>query len=154
MPAVIQAALPHLDLLVPLFDAYRRFYRKPADEAGARAFLTDRLRRQDSLVLIAVDDAHAPARGLGFTQLYPAFSSVRMRPIWILNDLFVAPEARGGGIGRTLMEAARERAAAAGVAALALATEKDNTVAKALYESLGYTLDTAFDYYELKVSGF
>lgn len=143
---VLHADLSHLDQLTPLFDGYRRFYRKPADQAAARAFLQQRLENRDALILLAVDDA---ARGLGFTQLYPSFSSVRMRPIWVLNDLFVTPEARGKGVGRALMEAARHRAQEAGVAMLTLATEKHNTRAKALYESLGYEHDAAFDYYEL-----
>ena len=143
---IIQADLEHLDQVTPLFDAYRRFYRKPADETGAQAFLRERLSNRDSLILFALDSA---STALGFTQLYPSFSSVRMRPLWILNDLFVVPEARGQGVGRRLMEAARERAQAAGMVALALATEKNNTTAKALYESLGYQQDTAFDYYEL-----
>ena len=143
---ILQAGLEHLDQVTPLFDAYRRFYRKPTDEAGVHTFLRERLTNRDSLILFALDDA---AVALGFTQLYPSFSSVRMRPLWILNDLFVVPEARGRGVGRRLMEAARERAQAAGMVALALATEKNNTTAKALYESLGYELDTAFDHYEL-----
>ena len=143
---IIQAGLEHLDQVTPLFDGYRRFYRKASDEAGARTFLRERLTNRDSVILFAMDGTSVP---LGFTQLYPSFSSVRMRPLWILNDLFVAPEARGRGVGRRLMEAARGRAQAAGMVALALATEKNNTTAKALYESLGYELDTAFDYYEL-----
>lgn len=143
---IVQAERRHLDQVTPLFDAYRRFYRKPTDEAGARAFLQDRLHKGDSLILLALDET---PRALGFTQLYPAFSSVRMQALWILNDLFVAPEARGRGVARRLMEAARQRAQQAGVVALALATEKNNTTAKGLYESLGYERDTDFDYYEL-----
>ena len=143
---IIQAGLEHLDALTPLFDGYRRFYRQSADVAGAQDFLHDRLRKRDSVILLALDEASVP---LGFTQLYPSFSSVRMRPLWILNDLFVAPEARGRGVGRRLMEAARVRAQEAGMVALSLATEKNNTTAKALYEALGYELDEAFDYYEL-----
>ena len=145
--AIVQAGLEHLDLVTPLFDAYRLFYGKPTDNAGARAFLQERLHNGDSLILLALDEA--TPRALGFTQLYPVFSSVRMQPLWILNDLFVNPDARGQGVGRRLMEAARLRAQEAGVVALALATEKNNTPAKALYEALGYELDTAFDYYEL-----
>ncbi len=144
---IIEAELEHLDQVTPLFDAYRQFYQQPADQASARIFIKERLHNRDSLILLALSDE--PLRPLGFTQLYPAFSSVRMRPLWILNDLFVTPEARGQGVGRRLMEAARRRAGQAGMVALVLATEKNNTSAKALYEKLGYELDTAFDYYEL-----
>ena len=145
---IIQAGLEHLEPLTALFDGYRRFYRQSANVAGAEAFLHDRLRKRDSVILMALDEESG---ALGFTQLYPAFSSVRMCPLWILNDLFVVPEARGQGVGRLLMEAAREQAQQAGVPVLALATEKNNTTAKALYESLGYEQDTAFDHYELSL---
>ena len=72
-----------------------------------------------------------------------------MKRLWILNDLYVAKEARGQGYGHALMDAARRRALGAGVSVLALATERDNHLAKRLYESCGYVLDTEFDHYEL-----
>ena len=146
---IIEAEREHLDQVTLLFDAYRQFYQQAADEASARIFIKERLHNRDSLILLALADESL--RPLGFTQLYPAFSSVRMRPLWILNDLFVIPEARGQGVGRRLMEEARRRAQQAGMVALALATEKNNTSAKALYEALGYELDTALDYYELSL---
>lgn len=145
-PFTISRAAPEdLDALVPLFDGYRQFYRKPSDEAAARAFLEERLTAGDSVILVA----RGAGQAVGFTQLYPMFSSVRMRRLWILNDLFVAPEARQQGVARALMEAARQHAARTGAVALALATEKDNASAKRLYEALGYRRDDAFDYYEL-----
>lgn len=143
---IIQAQSEHLDAVVPLFDAYRQFYRKPSDEDGARTFIEERLRNSDSVLLLALNDE---GEAVGFTQCYPAFSSVRMRPIWILNDLFVAPEARQQGVAKALMDEAARYARYAGAIALALATEKENHSAKALYEQLGYEPDTAFDYYEL-----
>ncbi|HMB90273.1 MAG TPA: GNAT family N-acetyltransferase [Rhodothermales bacterium] len=143
---IIQAQLEHLEVVVPLFDAYRQFYRKASDKEGARRFIEARLRNGDSVLLLAMDDEE---QAVGFTQCYPAFSSVRMRPIWILNDLFVAPTARRQGVAQALMDEAARYARHAGVIALALATEKDNDTAKALYEQLGYEQDTAFDYYEL-----
>lgn len=135
-----------LDDLVPLFDAYRQFYGQDSDLSSARMFLHDRLTLGDSIILAVRDDAR---KVVGFTQLYRSFSSVRMVRLWILNDLYVAPEARDRGFGRLLMEAAAARAREAGVRVLALATQKDNVVAKSLYESLGWVRDTEFDYYEL-----
>jgi ribosomal protein S18 acetylase RimI-like enzyme len=143
---IIQARPEHLDAVVPLFDAYRQFYRKASDEEGARTFIEARLHHGDSVLLLAQNDAE---QTVGFAQCYPAFSSVRMRPIWILNDLFVVPQARRRGVAQALMDEAARYARYAGAIALALATEKDNHSAKALYERLGYELDTAFDYYEL-----
>ena len=90
---VRQAEIEDVDALVPLFDAYRQFYRQPPDLARARAFLAERFAHQESLVLLAEQDGEA----IGFTQLYPLFSSVRTVRTWLLNDLFVAPAARRSG---------------------------------------------------------
>jgi GNAT superfamily N-acetyltransferase len=94
----IRAELEHLDLVAPLFDAYRQFYGQEPDPAGARQFLEARLTARDSVVLLATQGAP-----VGFAQLYPSFSSVGMSPIWNLNDLFVAPEARRTGVARALL---------------------------------------------------
>jgi ribosomal protein S18 acetylase RimI-like enzyme len=146
----IRAGLEHLDVLAVLFDAYRQFYRQGPDLPGARAFLEARQRGRDSVVLLAVPD-DAPGTGVGFVQLYPSFSSVSMKPIWILNDLFVAPQARRAGVARSLLEAACEMARSTGADRLRLSTAKDNEAAKALYAASGYRL-VEFDQYELAVS--
>lgn len=144
-PTVLRADARHLDALTDLFDGYRRFYRKPSDPDAARAFLSERLDRADSVIFLA-ELGGQPA---GFTQLYPLFSSVRMRRVWLLNDLYVAPEARRRGVGEALLEAARSFAAGDGAVAIQLATELDNAGAQALYERLGYRRDTAFATHEL-----
>src|SRR5262245_48033081 len=128
----IRAGLEHLDLLASLFDAYRQFYGQAADLPGARQFLEARLSGRESVAFLAVEEA-APAAGLGFVQLYPCFSSVGMRPIWVLNDLFVAPQARRRGVARLLLGAARELARSTGAARIRLSTGKSNAAAKALY---------------------
>ena len=98
----VRAALDDLEALVPLFDAYRQFYAQPSDPEGARAFLSDRLKRGESVIFLAVTEGMV----VGFTQLYPSFSSVSMQRLWILNDLFVTPDARNVGAGRVLLERA------------------------------------------------
>lgn len=142
---IIRADLEHLEVLVPLFDAYRVFYEREPDRPGAADYLHRRLSSLDSVIFLALDGDH----GLGFCQLYPSFASLGMRRIWILYDLYVAPEARRQGIGRALMERAREFGQASGASRLELTTAKDNLGAQALYESLGYVRDEAFYYYEL-----
>ncbi len=141
--------LRHIDAAVDLFEQYRQFYGMPADYDGAHKFLNDRLRNNDSVFLLAVDEEDRP---LGFTQLYPMFSSTRMMELWVLNDLFVLQEARHMGVGRRLMNAARHWASHRNVKVLALSTQKENASAKRLYESLGYELDTEFDHYELTLA--
>jgi len=143
-PPVFRPGAAHLDGLAVLFDAYRVFYRTPSDLEAARRFLNDRLTNGDSVILVAKLPG---ADGLaGFTQLYPTFSSVRMRRVWTLNDLFVAEHARGQGVARALMEAARLFAVSTGAAGIELATERTNTSAQALYDALGYEQDSFLHY--------
>src|ERR1700730_9357883 len=92
---VRQATVADLNLLVPLFDAYRRFYRQPSEPERTRRFLLERLEHSQSVFFLAFEDDVA----IGFTQLYPSFSSGALAAILILNDLFVAPEVRRRGAG-------------------------------------------------------
>jgi ribosomal protein S18 acetylase RimI-like enzyme len=145
--SIRQATLDDLEEVAPLFDAYRQFYRQPHDLPLARAFLQARLAAGDSVVYLA-EDAGAV---LGFVQLYPLFSSTGPRPgrIWLLNDLYVVPSARGRGVGRRLMDRARQLAEETGARSIELTTARSNTLAQALYESLGYRRDEEFFYYSL-----
>lgn len=140
----IRAATPtDLEALIPLFDAYRVFYQAQSDPEGARRFLGERLAKGESRVFLAWQNGKA----VGFTQLYPSFSSVSMQRLWILNDLFVAPEARKTGAGAALMERAAEFARADGAKGLSLATQTSNRTAQALYGRQGYVKDEEFFHY-------
>jgi ribosomal protein S18 acetylase RimI-like enzyme len=121
----------------PLFDAYRQFYRKPPDLEAARRFLFARLSRGESVLFLARHEGHA----VGFVHLYPAFSSVQMNRLWILNDLYVVPEARKMGVARSLLERARQLAEDTRADWLTLETESGNTTAQRLYEGLGWQLE-------------
>jgi ribosomal protein S18 acetylase RimI-like enzyme len=142
---VSEARLSDAAAIAPLFDAYRQFYRQVPDPALARAFIHERLALRESVILLAQDEGGA---ALGFTQLYPSFSSVAARRTWILNDLYVLPTARGQGVGRALLEAAKAHALATGARRLDLSTAHDNPAQK-LYEALGYARDDAFYHYSL-----
>lgn len=141
-----QATIHDLDTLAALFDGYRQFYAQPADLPRAREFLAGRFQHQESLILLAQD---GQAHGLGFTQLYPLFSSVRTVRTWLLNDLFVVPAARRQGVAAGLLGAAADHARALGAASLSLSTARDNLPAQALYESLGWQRDQQFCEYSL-----
>jgi len=135
--AIRRATLEDLDLVAPLFDAYRRFYAQPADLVRARNYLRERLSRDESVILLAMRDD----RPAGFTQLYPMFSSVRTARTWILNDLFVAEHARRTGTARALLDAAADFARADGAVGLSLETMRDNAPARALYRAAGWHED-------------
>lgn len=142
-----RAGLDDLDRLAPLFDAYRRFYAQPGDVPRARAFLQERLQRGESAILLAQREG----TGAGFTQLYPMFSSVRTARIWILNDLFVAEDARRMGVARALLDAATQFARDQGAAGLMLETARDNAAARALYRAAGWSED-ASQWYSLRLA--
>jgi len=149
MPATVRRAGPaDAGAVAPLFDAYRQFYGLAPDPQLCLRFLTDRLARGESLVLLAEQPGGAPA---GFAQLYPTFSSLSAARVLVLYDLFVAPQARRSGVGRALMEAAARLGREQGAASLVLSTARTNRAAQRLYESLGWLRDEDFYEYHLRL---
>lgn len=143
---VVRVELAHLDQVLPLFVGYREFYKQPPEVDRSRAFLRERLEKGDSVIFMALRDDGTPA---GFTQLFPSFSTAALKRLWILNDLFVAPEFRRHGVGRLLLERARAFAAETDARGLALETQTTNATAQALYEALGWQRDHEFYTYNL-----
>lgn len=142
---ILLANPDHLADVAMLFDHYRVFYHQLSNIHAAEQFIADRFRHQDSTIFLALADGS----GVGFAQLYPSFSSVSMGRVWILNDLFVLPSHRRQGIATQLMQTAADYGRDTGAIRLTLATEKTNTAAQALYESLGYQLDQTFNHFAL-----
>lgn len=132
MLSIRQATLFDLDQLAPLFDGYRMFYEQPSNLQAAREFLLERFRNLESVIFVAEKDTKL----IAFTQLYPSFSSVSMRRIWILNDLFVSSDARKLGVGEGLIKHATSFAKASGAKKLVLQTMRDNTTAQKLYSRM------------------
>lgn len=141
-----QASVADVDIAAPLFDAYRVFYGRESDIGLARRFLQDRLQHGESVLFLALQRS---VRAVGFTQLYSSFSSVAAGPVFILNDLFVAPEARRSGIAAGLLDAAAHHGRTAGALRLSLSTATTNTPAQALYTSKGWVRETGFYAYDL-----
>ena len=151
---IVQAGLKDLDQVVPLFNAYLQFYKLPSNEEAARRFLHARLMNSEAVIFLAVEEAAKKKRerpALGFTLLYPTWSSLSQRRWWNLNDLYVVPEARQRGVARALMERARQLAEDTGASGLGLETAKDNVPAQKLYEQLGWKREEEFFRYELHV---
>jgi GNAT superfamily N-acetyltransferase len=146
--AVRQATIFDLDLIVPLFDAYRQFYRRPSDPGLARAFLLERFQHNESIIFLAV---RGDGSAVGFTQLYPSFSSASAARILILNDLFVVAEARRMKVGSLLLGAAVRFGREMGVVRLTLSTEVTNETAQALYEREGWKRQTGFYSYDFAI---
>lgn len=139
------ATLDDLGALAPLFADYRAFYAQPYDADIAREFLRERLANGESTVILAFDadgtqnQNNVPADApLGFTQLYPMFSSVRVARVCILNDLYVAAHARRRGVGEALLRAAAAFGRSRGAIRLELETTPDNLQAQSLYRAQGW----------------
>lgn len=147
---IVRATMADAHKVAPLFDAYRVFYNQPSNEPAALEFLRDRIRSNEGVVLMAlVREGAMRLEAVGaFTQLYPSFTSVGMARTWILNDLYVKPEHRRGGLARALITEAEAFAARTGAVSISLLTAHTNAPAKTLYESLGWSIDPVYARYK------
>jgi GNAT superfamily N-acetyltransferase len=141
--AIARAAVADVDALAPLYDAYRAFYRCAPDADAARAFLRERLERDESVVFLARDGAGA----VGFAQMFAQYSSLALARNWLLADLFVAPDRRARGAGTALLRACEDYARGEGAAAIALETAVGNRVAQRVYEAAGWIREHAWYQY-------
>ncbi|MGO0062718.1 N-acetyltransferase family protein [Brevibacillus fluminis] len=142
-----RATVADLDGLAPLFDQYRMFGNQPSDVEAARNFLFERITNDESVIFIGVEDG----RYLGFTQLYPSFSSLFIKRLWILNDLFVTAESRGKGLGKLLLDAAVQLAVETNAKGVKLQTDVNNVGAQRFYETNGWTRDQRHFYYFVNI---
>lgn len=131
-----QLGLTDAHLVVGLFNQYRIFYKQFSDIGMAKAFIDERLQHNESVIFVAFDDDNQ--QPVGFTQLYPKYSSVRLSKNWILNDLYVAEDYRKQGIGEKLIKTAMDFAKTNGSTFVQLETAIDNFTAQHLYESIGF----------------
>nr|WP_106779368.1 GNAT family N-acetyltransferase [Lysinibacillus timonensis] len=144
---VYQSTIEDLEGVSNLFNSYRMFYEQDLDLEGARLYIEERIKRNESVIFVVKDDQ----KYVGFTQLYPTFSSISMKRAWILNDLYVNVEARKQGIGEMLLQKAKDFAIETGAKSISLSTASDNYSAQRLYEKNGYIRDFQFYQYELSL---
>ena len=144
-----RATLEQLEPIADLFDQYRQFYEQEPNLDGCREYIRQRLTNDESVIFVA---ENKNGEIVGFTQLYRSFCSVAMQQIIYLYDLFVAPSARRQGVGRLLMNTAKEFAQEYGASRMTLETATDNIPGQTLYESLGYQRNTAFYGYDLSLT--
>ena len=144
MTDISRASISDIAELHPLVEKYREFYKQPENPKTVQ-FLTDRLENDEAVVFIARIDGNP----VGFTMIYPTFSTVSLSAVWLLNDLYVAETSRGQGVANLLMDAAETAAREAGATRIFLRTAHDNTPAQALYESRGWKQDEVFRRYDL-----
>lgn len=141
---VYKATKRDLDGISTLFDLYRVFYQQSSNINAAKDFIRERIEKNDSVIFVAVEDGEY----VGFTQLYPTFSSVSMKRLWTLNDLYVKEAHRKSGVAKKLLDAAQQLAIETEAKGLQLSTAVDNFTAQRLYEADGWVKDNSFFYYE------
>lgn len=146
---IVKADIENVDLVVPLFDLYREFYEQKSDDDSARDFLLQRINRNESVIFLAMDEEKNS--GIGFVQLYPSFSSVSLKRLWILNDLFVHEDYRRQGVADALVEKSKELAVKTKSKGIVLETQIDNIKAQELYNKLGFKKDEKHYYYFLEI---
>ncbi|MFX3635164.1 MAG: N-acetyltransferase family protein [Candidatus Pristimantibacillus sp.] len=142
-----QASMEDLKDLAEIFNHYRMFYGQDSDVEGAELFLFDRFVNRESIMFIARDIVKKQI--IGFTQLYPSFSSISMKRSIILNDLYVIESYRKQGIAQLLLDEAKKYMIWIKAKGLELSTALDNTQAKRLYEKNGYIKDDEYAHYFL-----
>ena len=134
-----------LEELLPLLRGYCDFYEvAPSDDAllaVSRALIADP--EHEGLQLIA---RQPDGRAVGFATIYWTWQTLNAARLGVMNDLFVADEARGTGLADRLIAACRERAARHGARELAWQTAKDNYRAQKVYDRIGGSKSEWLDY--------
>ncbi|MEQ8302309.1 MAG: GNAT family N-acetyltransferase [Cyclobacteriaceae bacterium] len=145
---VKKATIEDLDELGDLFNQYRVFYKKSSDVEAAKNFLKQRMDKGESEIFVTVDEQ---GRMTAFTQLYPLFSSTRLKRFWLLNDLFVHPEYRRKGYSVLLIEKAKDLCRSTEACGMMLETGKDNLEGNHLYPKTGFKLNEEQNFYSWDV---
>ncbi|MCB0503394.1 MAG: GNAT family N-acetyltransferase [Bacteroidetes bacterium] len=140
-----KASLNELLPLSVLFNDYRIFYRKEADLEAAGSFLKQRIENGDAEIFVCFNELNEMT---GFTQLYPLFSSTRMKRLWLLNDLFVHPDHRSKGYSIALIERAKQLCKETEACGMFLETEKTNIIGNQLYPKTGFYLNETSNFYQ------
>lgn len=146
MIEIKKATSSDISQILPLFDDYRKFYRKEIS-AEAKSFLMERISQNESVLLMALDGNKV----IGFAQIYFSFSSIQLCKTAILNDLFVIPEYRRKKVATMLIDSTIENAAKLNCKSVGLSTQISNTIAQDLYKKKGFKKDNDFFYFNFNL---
>jgi GNAT superfamily N-acetyltransferase len=141
---ISRATTEDLPELLPLMRAYCKFYEvAPSEEALlslSRALIADPER--EGVQLIAREGGDA----VGFATIYWSWATTIAARIGVMNDLFVAPDARGSGAADALIRACVDECRQHGAAELTWQTARDNARAQRVYDRIGATRSEWVDY--------
>ena len=132
-----------LDIILDLFGQYQVFYKTMPDRKKNEKFLKALLQTsQEAAQFLAFEQDQA----VGFATIYYTYSSVSAERTGTLNDLYVAPVARGKGVGRALMDHCAAFLRAQGIAKMVWMTHVSNRTAQRLYDTYPTQRDTWYEY--------
>lgn len=136
------ADMTDLENVTKIVMKYRKFYGvENQNENEVKDFLKERIKNNQSKIFLAFDDSCV----VGFIQLYPSYSTVSLKPQWILNDFYVDENFRKQGYGRKLMAYVKEYFTNKAKGFI-LVTDKTNETAKKFYEVNGWKTGE-YDFY-------
>ena len=144
---IYKATPADANIIGPVFDLYRIFYKQKSNIKEACRYIKARLEANESVIFFIKDKE----RCIGFTQLYPTFDSVNLRKKIVLYDLYICEGYRRKGNGKILMDAAKDYAQLNKFGSIELSTNKGNIQGQSLYEALGYIRDQEFYSYDLEI---
>ncbi len=138
----------YIDKLVDVVDEYREFCGFSRSYKETKEFLLYLLVEKKSTTFIAIN---SDDEVMGFINLYPSYSTLALRKIWILNDLAVSTKFRRLGVAQLLIKQGLLFAQETGAIRVELKTEKSNLGAQKLYSEIGFNIDNDNIYYRVPV---
>ena len=139
-----EARADEIDDLLPLMRAYCDFYESDPPDEGLTEMAASLIEdpAQGALLIARNGDGAA----VGFAAMAWKWSSLNGARIGFLDDLFVAPEARGEGIADALIAECAERCRERGMPVMEWLTAHDNHRAQSVYDRVGGTSEPFLEY--------
>ncbi|MGX6444843.1 N-acetyltransferase family protein [Neobacillus sp. K501] len=138
-----QATIVDVPNLVPIFDEYREYFKQQKNPAEVERFLFEKFEHLESVIFLAEIDSEV----IGFAQVYPIFSSLTLKRVWLLNDFFIFEAYRNRGVGSELFRKVKEFSILTKAKGIELSVEHVNEKAWQFWERLGFKIDDEFRYY-------
>jgi GNAT superfamily N-acetyltransferase len=131
-----EATVEDIPALMPLFRGYFDFYESDPDDADVEVLLREVIAapEDEAYLLVATDD---DGKLVGFANNDWKWSSLRGKKIVLMDDLFVHPDARGGGYADALIKAVADVARRHGAPNVLWYTAQDNVRAQTVYNRVG-----------------
>lgn len=145
---IVLAEVEHLAPLSQLLNAHRVAQGQADNQPAVSHFLFERIINHEALIFLALEAEHAAQpQGKGFLMLYPAYSAQSLMPVWILGELYVAPEARRQGVGRSLLNEALTLVHQRGDQGLTLEIAQDNMAGRQFLSTMGFQQQSQLTHY-------